>query len=286
MTIACPAKINLTLEVLDRRADGYHGIRSMMVPLELADELTIEPSPRFVFRCSDSQLESEENLAVRAARAVSPETSVALTLLKRIPIQAGLGGGSSDAASVLLAATRGAFGAVDSVDWVALARKLGSDVPFFLVESGALVEATGERVTALGALPPWHVLIVKPPSAVSTASAYAQLDATPRPSRPRSSSVSIDMVAAVQRCDFERVRALLSNDFNDVIAGAVPEVAQALDALARAGATRPLLSGSGSAVFALEESPEAIAQIAARLDLPPEFIRIPTAFRQSCAWRA
>lgn len=286
MTIACPAKINLTLEVLDRRADGYHGIRSVMVPLELADELTIEPSSQFVFRCSDQRLETEDNLAVRAARAIAPQVPVALTLGKRIPMQAGLGGGSSDAASVLLAATRGAFGTLDGIDWIALARKLGSDVPFFLVESGALVEATGERVTALGALPPWHVLIVKPPSAVSTAAAYAQLDATPRPSRMRSSSVSIEMVAAVQRGDFARVRALLSNDFNDVIAAAVPEVAQALDALARAGATRPLLSGSGSAVFALEETADAIAQIAARLDLPREFVRIPSAFRRSATWRA
>ena len=286
MIIACPAKINLTLEVLDRRADGYHGIRSVMVPLELADELNIVPSKQFVFRCSDPQLESGDNLAVRAARSLAPDVPVALNLEKRIPIQAGLGGGSSDAASVLLAATRGAFGAIEGVDWVALARKLGSDVPFFLVESGALVEATGERVTAIGTLPAWHVLIVKPPSAVSTAAAYAQLDAAPRPSRSRSSSVSIEMVAAVQRGDFARVRELLSNDFHDVIARAVPEVAQALDALTRAGATRPLLSGSGSAVFALEESADAIAEIDARLDLPREFIRIPTAFRRSGTWRA
>ncbi|MBV8638965.1 MAG: 4-(cytidine 5'-diphospho)-2-C-methyl-D-erythritol kinase [Candidatus Eremiobacteraeota bacterium] len=286
MTIVCPAKINLTLEVLDRRADGYHGIRSVMVPLELADELTIESSSQFVFRCSDQQIETENNLAVRAARAVAPQLPVALTLEKRVPMQAGLGGGSSDAAAILLAAMRGAFGKIDGVDWVAVARKLGSDVPFFLVESGALVEATGERVTAIGALPAWHVLIVKPPSAVSTAAAYAQLDATPRPSRPRSSSVSLEMVEAIQRGDFTRARTLLSNDFNDVIAGAVHEVAQALDALARAGATRPLLSGSGSAVFALEESADAIAEIEARLDLPREFTRIPTAFRRSGTWRA
>ena len=257
-----------------------------MVPLELADELTIESSSQFVFRCSDQQIETENNLAVRAARAVAPQLPVALTLEKRVPMQAGLGGGSSDAAAILLAAMRGAFGKIDGVDWVAVARKLGSDVPFFLVESGALVEATGERVTAIGALPAWHVLIVKPPSAVSTAAAYAQLDATPRPSRPRSSSVSLEMVEAIQRGDFTRARTLLSNDFNDVIAGAVHEVAQALDALARAGATRPLLSGSGSAVFALEESADAIAEIDARLDLPREFTRIPTAFRRSGTWRA
>ncbi len=285
MNIACPAKINLTLEVLDRRADGYHGIRSVMVPLELADQLTIEPSLQFTFRCSDAQLETEDNLAVRAVRALSPAATVAITLEKRIPMQAGLGGGSSDAAGVLLAAMRGALGNSIHSDWVATARHLGSDVPFFLVESGALVEGTGERVTALGALPAWHVLVVKPPAAVSTAAAYARLDATARPSRPRSSSVSLEMVEAIQRGDFNHVRSLLSNDFDDVIAQAEPEVARALAALARAGASRPLLSGSGAAVFALEESAEAIARIDDALDLPPSFARFRTAFRKSSTWR-
>lgn len=285
MNIECPAKINLTLEVLDRRADGYHGIRSVMVPLALADELTIEAAEQFGFFCTDPLLAGDDNLAARAVRAISPQTPVTMTLEKRIPTQAGLGGGSSDAAGVLLAAMRGALGNVKHVDWVAMARALGSDVPFFLVESGALVEGTGERVTALGVLPLWHVLVVKPPASVSTAAAYAQLDASPRPSRPRSSSVSIEMVAAVQRADFVRVRALLSNDFSDVIAGAVPEIARTLDALARAGATRPLLAGSGAAVFALEETPDAIAAIAARLDLPDDYPRFQTALRRSGAWR-
>lgn len=285
MNIECPAKINLTLEVLDRRADGYHGIRSVMVPLELADELLIEPSSEFGFRCSDPELETEDNLVVRAMRAVAPRAAVTVSLEKRIPTQAGLGGGSSDAAGVLLAATRGAFGDIPHVDWLSTARTLGSDVPFFLVESGALVEATGERVTAVGALPAWHVLVVKPPAAVSTAAAYAHLDAAPRPSRPRSSSVSLEMVEAVQRGEFAHVLELLSNDFNDVMASMVPDVARALDALRRAGASRPLLSGSGSAVFALEESAEAVATIAERLDLPQDFARMQTSLRQSSTWR-
>ncbi len=285
MNIECPAKINLTLEVLDRRADGYHGIRSVMVPLTLADELTIEPASQFRFRCSDPQLASDDNLAAHAVQMLSPRCPVDVTLKKRIPTQAGLGGGSSDAAGVLLAAMRGALGKIEQVDWVATARALGSDVPFFLVESAALVEATGDRVTALGAVPPWHVLVVKPPASVSTAAAYAQLDVLPRPSRPRSTSVSIEMVAALQRGDFAPVRDLLSNDFNDVIAGMVPEIARALDALSRAGATRPLLAGSGAAVFTVEESAGAIATITSRLDLPQDYIRLPAAFRRSVAWR-
>jgi 4-diphosphocytidyl-2-C-methyl-D-erythritol kinase len=109
LTVPAPAKINLTLEVLARRADGYHGIRSVMVPLELADVLTIEPSPHYEFACDRSDLNTESNLAARAIHALGTTPPVLLRLHKRIPVQAGLGGGSSDAAAVLRAAISGRF---------------------------------------------------------------------------------------------------------------------------------------------------------------------------------
>jgi len=285
MVITAPAKINLTLEILNRQDDGYHGLRSVMVPLAFGDELTIEPAESFSFRCDDSALENESNLAVRAARALDATPHVALHLRKRVPTQAGLGGGSSDAAAVLRAAMRGAFNESFAVDWVALARSLGSDVPFFLVESGALVEGTGDRVTAVGRLPAWHVLIVKPPVAVSTASAYATIDAHPRPSRSRSDSISIRMLAALQRGDFRSVEEALSNDFHEIIAGSTPEVAHAIDALRHAGARRPLLAGSGSAVFALARDATTIATFNERLDLDASYQRIVTEFATSDAWQ-
>lgn len=279
-----PAKINLTLEVLDRRADGYHGVRSVMVPLDLCDELSIEPSDRGGFFCDDPALENDGNLAVRALQRVAPRARVTIRLQKRIPTQAGLGGGSSDAAAILLAAMDGAFGPPAAMDWMAAARALGSDVPFFLARSGALVEGTGERVTALGSLPPWHVLVIKPPAAISTAAAYAELDRTPRPSRPRNASVSLQMVAAVQRAQFQNVCALLSNDFEEPIARTTPEVAQALTALRACGAPA-LLSGSGSALFALGRDAASIATLDERLDLPASFARFRTRFRNEGAWR-
>ncbi len=285
MTFACPAKINLTLEVIGRRDDGYHALRSVMVPLELADELQIVPAGHFSFTCSDPALESDDNLVVRAALALKPPPDYTMILRKIIPTQAGLGGGSSDAAAVLRAAMAGAFGRSYAADWLALARSLGSDVPFFLSDSGALVEGTGERVTALGALPPWHVLVVKPPVAVSTAAAYAQLDRSPLPSRPRSTSSSLAMLAALQRGDFDEVTRALTNDFEEIIAGSTPEVARAIDALRRAGATNALLAGSGSAVFTLARDAQVIAQIVARLDLDAAYARYPTTFAQSHSWR-
>jgi 4-diphosphocytidyl-2-C-methyl-D-erythritol kinase len=286
MIVLAPAKINLTLEVLARRDDGYHGIRSVIVPLEWADELRIEPAGAFAFTCSQPDLSGADNLAARAARAVDAEPPVAISLEKRIPAQAGLGGGSSDAAAVLLAAMRGAFGRRYDLDWLATARSLGSDVPFFLAQTGALVEGTGERVTPVGRLPLWHVLIVKPPDAVSTADAYAQLDARERPIRPRSDSVSLECLTALQRHDFHAVAGCLQNDFHDVIAASTPGVARALEALREAGAPAPLLCGSGSAVFALAERESDVESWQGRLGLDASFQVAATRFATGSPWRA
>ncbi len=281
-----PAKINLTLEVLARRAEGLHGIRSVMVPLELSDELLVESSERFTFVCDRAELEGDENLAVRALRALGALPAYRVELRKHVPVQAGLGGGSSDAAAVLRAAMRGAFGAPPPADWPQVARALGSDVPFFLAGTGALVEGTGERVTPLGAMPRWHAVVVKPPVGVSTAGAYALVDRTERPVRSRALSVSLAAATALQRGDFQAVQSLLHNDFQSAIAAEMPPVATALDALAAAGAAHPLLAGSGSCVFALAQDAQAAAGIAERLSLPQDYARWTTAFAQTPEWRA
>ena len=287
LTLRAPAKLNLTLEVLARRSDGYHGVRSVMVPLELSDELSFDAGARFAFECDRSELADESNLAVAALRALGDELPpVRMVLRKRIPVQAGLGGGSSDAATVLRAAMDGFFGEQPRRDWLAIARALGSDVPFFLSGTAALVEGTGERVTPAGALPAWHALIVKPPAAISTAEAYAELDRLERPQRPRDRSVSIALLEALQRADFERVRSSMQNDFHDVIAARSPEVAAALAALRAAGAENALLAGSGSCVFTIAPERAAIGAIAARLDLPEEYERFATAFAATPQWRS
>jgi 4-diphosphocytidyl-2-C-methyl-D-erythritol kinase len=287
--LRAPAKINLTLEVLARRGDGYHGVRSVIVPLALADEIEIAPGAHLTFECDDPVLGGEENLALRAARAVEAATGRSLrtriALRKRIPARAGLGGGSSDAATILLAAVEGLFGQSLSLDALEIARSLGSDVPFFLAQTGALVEGTGERVTALGALPSWHVVIVKPPVAVSTAEAYRMLDRRERSVRPRNDSVSIACASALQRGDFDLVERLLSNDFHDLAMEHEP-IRRAADALREAGAARPLLAGSGSAVFALMREAAQRDAIAERLNLAHGFAVFRTELARSSAWRA
>jgi 4-diphosphocytidyl-2-C-methyl-D-erythritol kinase len=284
--VRAPAKINLTLEVLALRSDGYHGVRSVMVPLDLADELTIEPSTRFRFECDRTDLAGEGNLAMAAVRATFEALPKAcVRLLKRIPLQAGLGGGSSDAAAVLRAAMAGAFGPAPQREWMQIARSLGSDVPFFLAGTAALVEGTGERVTPAGAIPAWHVLIVKPPAGVSTAEAYREIDALQRPQRPRSSCVSIAMLEALQRAEFATVQALLQNDFHAITAARSPEVMDALQALRAAGAGNALLAGSGSCVFTLSPERLQIEEIARSLELPATYERFVTRFATTPEWR-
>jgi 4-diphosphocytidyl-2-C-methyl-D-erythritol kinase len=268
-TLFAPAKINATLEILSRRDDGYHTLRSVMVPIALYDRIDFEPSAVPTFRTSDPSL-AQGNLVERALAAAAVETAFAVQLQKTIPVGGGLGGGSSDAAAILLAAMDGTLGPRPDRDWIEAARRLGSDVPFFLCGTAALVEGVGERVTALGSLPEWWVLVVRPHAAVATADAYRLLDgarergeASARQSRPRATSASLAVVDALQRRDFAAFTATLQNDFHDVILAAYPQVARADAALRRSGAEHVLLSGSGSCLFAAFET-EAAARASER----------------------
>ena len=284
-----PAKINLTLEILGRRADGYHALRSVMVPIALYDEISVAPAPQFSFVCDPPAL-AADNLILRALALIGRSAApLAITLRKAIPVGAGLGGGSSDAAAILLAAMRGEFGAIGERDYIDLARSLGSDIPFFLVESGALVEGTGERVTALGALPDWWVVIAIPPVAVPTGAAYHALasarEQTPAHSRARSDSASIRVLEAIQRADFATVCAHACNDFEPIVTALEPRIAADLAALREAGAPLAMLSGSGACSFALCESEATTTTLLERLAAPRDtrILRVP--FATAAAWR-
>jgi 4-diphosphocytidyl-2-C-methyl-D-erythritol kinase len=287
-SVAAPAKVNLTLEILARRADGYHALRSVMVPVALCDALAFAPAERFAFSCEPPSL-AEGNLVLRAlARIERDDAMLAVHLRKHIPVGAGLGGGSSDAAAVLRAAMEGAFGAMPARDWLADARALGSDVPFFLADAPALVEGTGERVTALGAAPPWWVVLAVPPVHVSTADAYAKLAAeraaAAAPRRARSTSASVSCGAALQRGDYAGVVAAMCNDFEALIAGAYPAVRDTLDALTAAGADRPLLSGSGGACFTLAPDEHRAHDVAARISGTTAAVHV-VPFAAGVSWR-
>lgn len=284
------AKINLTLEILARREDGYHTLRSVMAPIGLDDEIAFAPSDRFTFTCTPPAL-AHDNLVERAFRQIGlRDAPVAVALDKRVPVGAGLGGGSSDAATVLREAMRGAFGAVPQRDWVADARALGSDVPFFLVEGPALVEGTGERVTALGAPPPWWIVLLVPAVHVATGPAYAALaaarDRAPQPSRPRSESATLRCAEALQRHDYDAVLAAMTNDFEPIVRAAHPAVDAALRALDAARPPgRAMLSGSGGACFALFDDERRAWSFAERVRASEAGALHVVPFARSGAWR-
>lgn len=274
VVLRAPAKLNLTLEVLGRRDDGYHNLRSVMVPISLCDEISIGGEA--------TQSLDPQNLVYKALRALQlPGPMPAVALRKNIPMGAGLGGGSSDAAAIVLAAVAGHFGPLEAKDYLQIARSLGSDVPFFLTGTAAIVEGTGERVTALGSVPPWHATIVKPPVHVATASAYDALNLRARPARARNASKTLELGEALQRAEFRRVVDLLCNDFEEAIAALHPQVSTASAALKAWSGSRAILTGSGSCVFTLWRN----APPAGTLELPQGYERYDVAFVNSPHWR-
>jgi 4-diphosphocytidyl-2-C-methyl-D-erythritol kinase len=256
--VAAHAKVNLLLRVLAREADGYHGLETAFCLLALADRVTVERRPEAGVSLEVAGADTgpaEQNLAVRAARAVLDATGarfgVVLRLDKQIPVRAGLGGGSSDAAAALIAVNRLAGDAVPRHELLQFAAKIGSDVPFFL--SGApfaLAWGHGERLLRLPPLPRAPVLLVTPPVAIATPEAYGWIDEA-RASTGRRGGVALDLAALSTWGDVAR---LSGNDFESVVFGRLPELRQAFEALA---GTRPLLcrlSGSGSTLFAVYRS--------------------------------
>src|SRR5450631_3870862 len=165
MQVLAPAKVNLSLRILSRREDGFHEIESFITPISLCDEITIDKKAgqEIDFRCDDPSVpQGEENLVVRAAdaffRATKLKPSLSIELKKKIPHGAGLGGGSSDAASTLLALNDLHGQALTRARLTSLAAGIGSDVPFFLARSVAICRGRGEIVEPVGPLPELSLL--------------------------------------------------------------------------------------------------------------------------------
>lgn len=241
------AKVNLTLAVEEKRLDGYHEVVSVMQRVSLCDTLTAEQTREGItLTCSDPALPSgEENLAHRAASLFFRETGItggaALTLEKRIPSQAGLGGGSSDAASVLLALRKLYAPALSDTELETMAAALGSDVPFFIRGGTQLATGRGEVLSPLPPLTDGWFVIVKPTESFSTPAMYRRLDNLPPACTPPLPPLQGGLPA---------LAAGLFNRFE----AAIPAGSAVWDIKARLaayGALASLLSGSGSAVFGL-----------------------------------
>ena len=258
VVVAAPAKLNLFLRVLGRETDGYHGLETLFCLLDLADEVRAERAEGAGITIEvegDDVGPPEQNLALRAANLVLGATrhrfAVRLRLVKRIPVRAGLGGGSSDAAAALVAVNRLAGDPVPRHELLQFAARLGSDVPFFL--SGAplaLAWGRGERLLRLPPLPPAPVLLLTPAIPIATAEAYGWVDAA-RESAGRRGAVALDLDVLSRWGDVAR---MAGNDFESPVFGRFPEIRAAFEALV---GTRPLvcrMSGSGSTLFAVYRS--------------------------------
>lgn len=255
---AAHAKLNLFLRILSRESDGYHGLETLFCRVSLADELRAEPrdAPGVTLEVLGAETgPDEDNLAVRAARMVLDATGnrhgIHLTLTKRIPVGAGLGGGSSDAAAALVLAGELTGNVVPRHELFQFASRLGADVPFHL--SGAplaLGWGHGERLLRLPPLPPAPALLLIPPIPVSTPAAYGWLDEA-RQGIGRRGAVALELGTL---SSWGEVARLAGNDFESPVFGRHPEIRQGFETLA---GTRPLLcrmSGSGSALFAVYRS--------------------------------
>lgn len=273
---SAPAKVNLLLRVLGARSDGFHDIETLFQAVSLHDDVTVELTDGHGVEIEVSGADvgpPESNLALRAARAVLDATGsrgepgeeprgMRVVLEKRIPAGAGLGGGSSDAAAALLCANAVLGGVVDGPALRRMAAALGSDVPFFLGESTlALGAGRGQLLEALPPLPVAHVVLVLPPVHVPTGWAYGALDAW----RRGGGEAPCLGLQADAPAEWAEVAALARNDFETVVAGTHPEVAESLRALGEAGGTPVLLSGSGAACFGVFNDAAAADRAAASL---------------------
>jgi 4-diphosphocytidyl-2-C-methyl-D-erythritol kinase len=257
--LLCPAKVNLYLRVVGRRADGYHELVTLMQPLTLADELTVTlggEGIRLVCDAPDLPC-GPENLVWRAALRFQEETGQKLgmrfSLAKRIPVAAGLGGGSSDAAGTLLALNDLAGGPLTQARLHHLASLLGADVPFFLKREPLVGRGTGTQLSPVTLLPYWY-LLANPGVPLSTRWVYENLDLAGLPDAP-----------PTETWDPLRPQTWVRNDLGAVALKRFPELAAGLDDLKDAGALTQGISGSGPTLFGLFGSREAAQQAGVKL---------------------
>lgn len=244
-----PAKVNLFLKVLSRRPDGYHEISSLMQPISLYDEISIEigGGSSIKISCSREDLPSgKDNLVFRAAELFFDKTgfrrAVSITLTKNTPVGAGLGGGSSDAATVLMGLNEMLGADLSEEELVGLGAGLGSDVPFFMMRSSAVASGRGERLRKVN-LPPFDYVLINPGFPVSTPWAYNNLDLT------KKHEDNILTYSDEAFMDPSRIKEFLVNDLEAVTLEKYPEITDLKKKLLDRGALGALMSGSGSTVF-------------------------------------
>lgn len=253
------AKLNLTLDVLGKRDDGYHDLKSVMQTVSVRDDIEIDvgTGKPWCLKCDKEGIPCDErNLAWKAAKVYcdtlgKDPDGLEIRITKRIPSQAGMGGGSSDAAAVLRA-LNGHFGNPLSIGALAeLSAKVGSDVPFCVVGGTCMCEGRGEKLRKLPDMPDCIFVVCKPEFSVSTPELYRQIDDVQIPMRPN----HVAMESALLAGDLEQVAHNVFNVFDPVVAADHPELEDIKSVMREYGALACQMTGSGSATFAIVDEP-------------------------------
>jgi len=258
------AKINLRLDILRKRADGYHDIRTVLQKVSLRDELCITISHKGIkVICDNHQVPvNEGNLAYTAAQAILTryrvKDGVSISIKKNIPLAAGLGGGSSNAASTLVGINQ-LFGlGISTQELMKIGRDVGADVPFFIFGDAALATGIGDRLDKIEIIPKLWLLLITPDIQISTAWAYRSL---------RMGLTSKPINTNIPNCinHLTEIITILSNDLERVVIPRYPIIQNIKEELIERGAQGSLMSGSGSTVFGIfsseDEAQEAYAQL-------------------------
>jgi 4-diphosphocytidyl-2-C-methyl-D-erythritol kinase len=258
LVVRAYAKINLGLRVLRKRPDGYHDIETIFHRVDISDEITISTSPVLSLTCSDPTLPTDEkNLSYRAAKLLQDEPGlfgfprVAITLKKQIPMGAGLGGGSSDAAATLLGIVEYLRLPVPHTRLCSLAAGIGSDVPYFLSHGSAHATGRGEQLKQLKISIPYWILVAYPGIHVSTPWAYAALGKSIPAREDLPERESLETLISRFLEDPVGNSLLLRNDFEKAVFARHPEIAGLKQSFLDSGAIFAQMSGSGSSVFGL-----------------------------------
>lgn len=249
-----PAKINLSLDVLYKRPDGFHEVEMVMTMVDLADRLEMSELPRDTIIISSQAGYiplDEKNLAFQAARLIKQrydvKKGVYIHLEKQIPVSAGLAGGSSDAAATLRGLNRLWQLGLSQTELMSLGKEIGSDVPFCIQGGTALASGRGEICTPIPSPPQCWVVLAKPPIHVSTADVFGKLKVDQIQNRPRTQA----LIEAMERKDFYGMCAAMGNVLEQVTIPLYPQVQQIKDCMIHLGADGVLMSGSGPTVFGL-----------------------------------
>jgi 4-diphosphocytidyl-2-C-methyl-D-erythritol kinase len=266
VVLRASAKVNLALEVLGKRGDGYHEIATVLQAVDLADRLKLETADSLSLHVDDPDLPTDDgNLVMRAARllqkAAGRETGARIGLTKRIPVAAGLGGGSSDAAATLWGLSR-----LWKLGWPRarlreLAVELGMDVPFFLGPGRAIATGRGERLAALPGGGGYALVLVNPKVPLSTREVYGRVPA----GWHAEPSGTERMVEALRTRNAGTVGAALTNNLERVVEPVMPVIGRMKAALLAAGALGAIMSGSGPTVFGMARSLDHARQIRRRV---------------------